>query len=180
MNHWAWAYIESIYAAGITGGCGTSPLIYCPSDPVTRAQMAIFILRGVHGKAYVPPPASGTVFIDIPTDYWAADWIEQLAEEGITVGCGDGNYCPENAITRAEMSVFLLRSKLGSTHTPPPATGTTFADVPANYWAASWIEQLALMEITSGCGDGNFCPEGQVTRDQMAVFIQRMFNFPLP
>ncbi|MBK9604042.1 MAG: S-layer homology domain-containing protein [Anaerolineales bacterium] len=180
MNHWAWAYVESIYAAGITAGCGTNPLIYCPDEPITRAQMAIFILRGVHGKTYVPPVASGTVFTDVPTDYWAADWIEQLAEEGITVGCGDGNYCPENAITRAEMSIFLLRSKLGNTHTPPPATGTTFNDVPADHWAASWIEQLAFMEITSGCGNGAFCPEGQVTRDQMAVFIQRMFEFPLP
>ncbi|MBL0348694.1 S-layer homology domain-containing protein [Candidatus Villigracilis affinis] len=139
--------------------------------------MAIFILRGIHGKSYAPPAATGTVFTDIPADYWAAAWIEQLALEGITAGCGDANYCPENAITRAEMSIFLLRSKFGNTYTPAAATGTTFNDVPADYWAASWIEQLALMQVTSGCGNGGFCPEGQVTRDQMAVFIQRMFNF---
>ncbi len=181
LNHWAWKYIESIYTAGITGGCGTAPLIYCPDEQVTRAQMAIFILRGMHGRFYTPPAATGTLFTDIPADYWAAAWIEQLSLEGITAGCGDGtSYCPDNAISRAEMSVFLLRSKLGGNATPPPATGTTFNDVPADYWAAGWIEQLAEMQITSGCGNGGFCPEGQVTRDQMAVFIQRMFNLPLP
>ncbi|MBK7319521.1 LamG-like jellyroll fold domain-containing protein [Candidatus Villigracilis affinis] len=178
FSYWANNEIERLYLAGITAGCDTNPLIYCPEQEVTRAQMAIFILRGVHGKSYVPPAATGTVFTDVPTNYWAADWIEQLAEEGITVGCGNGNYCPGSAITRAEMSIFLLRSKFGNTHTPPPATGTTFNDVPADYWAASWIEQLAFMEITSGCGNGNFCPEGLVTRAEMAVFLVKTFEIP--
>ncbi len=46
INYWAWQYIEAIYNAGITGGCSTSPMEYCPTDTVTRAQMAVFLLRG--------------------------------------------------------------------------------------------------------------------------------------
>ncbi|MBL8063024.1 MAG: S-layer homology domain-containing protein, partial [Anaerolineales bacterium] len=64
----------------------------------------------------------------------------------------------------------------------PPAVGvgTSFNDVPADYWAAAWIKQFAAEGITGGCGGGNYCPEGSLTRDQMAVFLQRTFNLLLP
>ncbi|MBL0344334.1 S-layer homology domain-containing protein [Candidatus Villigracilis affinis] len=71
--------------------------------------MAIFLLRAKYGSAHTPPPATG-VFSDVPTDYWAAAWIEQLATEGITAGCGNGNYCPSQLVSRAEMAVFLVRT----------------------------------------------------------------------
>jgi hypothetical protein len=174
------SYIESVYAAGITGGCTTTPLNYCPNNSVNRAQMAIFLLRGIHGSAYTPPPATGTVFNDVPSNAFAAAWIEQLAAEGITGGCGGGNYCPNNSVTRSQMAIFLLRAKYGSSHTPPAATGTVFADIPSTAFAASWIEQLAGEGITGGCGGGNYCPNNSVIRSQMAIFLQRTFNLPLP
>ncbi len=175
-TYWAWSYIERLYNAGITGGCSTSPLMYCPLNPVTRAQMAIFILRGMHGSAYVPPAATGAVFGDVPLGSFAADWIEQLAAEGITAGCGGGNYCPDANITRAQMAVFLLRGEHGSAYVPPTATGTIFSDVPLGSFAVDWIEQLALEGITGGCGAGIYCPNANVTRDQMAVFLVRAFQ----
>jgi hypothetical protein len=71
--------------------------------------MAIFLLKARHGTSYSPPPPSG-VFLDVPTNHWAAAWIEQLAAEGITGGCGNGNYCPGTPVTRDQMAVFLLRT----------------------------------------------------------------------
>lgn len=177
-THWAASFIERLFSAGVTGGCSVSPLAYCPESTATRAEMAVFLLRGIHGSAYVPPAATGTVFTDVSVSHWAAPWIEQLAAEGITTGCGGGNYCPEAPVTRAEMSIFLLRSKHGSTYIPTAATGTAFADVPASYWAAAWVEQLAVEGITGGCGNGNFCPNDPVTRAQMAVFLVRTFEMP--
>jgi hypothetical protein len=176
----AWQSIEAIYAAGITGGCATSPLMYCPATPVTRAQMAVFLERGIHGSSYAPPAVSnGTGFGDIAPDYWAAAWIEQLHADGITDGCSAGNYCPEQAVTRAQMAVFLLRAKYGASYTPPGVgTATGFSDVPTHYWAAAWIKQLALEGITSGCGSGAYCPETPITRGQMAVFMSRTFTLP--
>jgi hypothetical protein len=76
------------------------------------------------------------------------------------------------------MAVFLLRALHGSTYTPPTATGTVFSDVPANYWAAPWIEQLSAEGITGGCGGGKFCPTTPVSRAQMAVFLVGAFNLP--
>jgi len=181
-NYWAWRYIEGLYKAGLTGGCAVSPRLYCPESPVTRAQMAIFLLKGIHGSSYTPPAATGNSFDDVPVSYWAAAWIEQLADESITAGCGGGNYCPDNSVTRAQMAVFLLKSKHGPTYTPPPVgAGTGFTDVPSNYWAAAWIKQLAAEKITGGCGVNLYCPENAVTRAQMAVFLDKAFSFaPLP
>jgi hypothetical protein len=101
------SFIEQLYADGITAGCGNNN--YCPADEVTRAQMAVFLLRAKHGAGYSPPAATGA-FNDVDLGYWAVHWIEQLAAEGITVGCGEGNYCPEDPVTRAQMAVFLVRT----------------------------------------------------------------------
>jgi hypothetical protein len=179
-NYWAWRYIEGLYHAGLTSGCSTSPRQYCPNIVAPRDQMAIFLLRGKHGSNYVPPKAAG-VFTDVPTNYWAADWIEQLAVEGITTGCSlnPKQYCPMAAVTRDQMAIFLLRAKHGSNYVPPKAVGI-FTDVPTNYWAADWIEQLAAEGITTGCSvtPKLYCPTTPVTRDQMAVFLDRTFNIP--
>jgi hypothetical protein len=179
-NHWAWTFIERLYRAGITGGCSVSPLRYCPDAAVTRAEMAVFLLRGIHGSSYVPPAAGGgTGFADVPPGHWAAAWIKQLAAEGITGGCGSGNYCPQAPVTRAEMAVFLLRSKYGSAYIPPAVGASTdFSDVQPGYWAAAWIKQLVAEGITTGCGIAVYCPEAPVNRAQMAVFLVRTFQLP--
>jgi len=181
QSYWAWEWIEALYQNGVTTGCSIDPPMYCPEDPVTRAQMAVFLLRARHGATYTPPTVgSSTGFNDVPTTYWAAAWIKQLAVEGITTGCGGGNYCPEDPVTRAQMANFLLRAKHGAGYIPPAVGGSTgFNDVSIQYWAADWIKQLAAEGITTGCGNGNYCPEDPVTRAQMAVFLVKTFNLPI-
>jgi hypothetical protein len=111
VSHWAADWIEQFYADGITSGCSTNPLMYCPDDLVTRAQMAVFLLRSMYGNGYTPPSAEG-IFDDVPVTHWAADWIEQLYDEGITGGCSTNPplYCPDDLVTRAEMAVFIVRT----------------------------------------------------------------------
>ena len=166
--------IHALAASGVTAGCGGGN--FCPNGAVTRAQMAVFLLKSRHGAPYTPPAASGDVFDDVPADAFAADWIEQLAAEGIAAGCGGGDFCPGSTVTRAQMAVFLLKALLGSTFAPPPATGTVFSDVPANAFAAAWIEELEDRGITSGCGGGAYCPGAPNTRGQMAVFLVTTFS----
>ena len=177
-DYWAESFVQRLYNAGITGGCGNS--MYCPETSVTRDQMAVFLERGIHGSSYAPPVlGGGTGFNDVPVTYWAGAWIKQLAAEGITRGCGSGNYCPESPVTRAQMAVFLLRSKYGASYNPPDVGGNTgFSDVQSTHWAAAWIKQLVVEGITAGCGAGTYCPEAPVTRAQMAVFLVRTFNLP--
>jgi len=173
LSHWAFSFIQTLAESGITAGCGNGN--YCPLGLVTRAQMAVFLERGMNGSSFVPPAGTGAVFLDVGAGDFAANFIEQLASDGITAGCGNSNYCPNAEVTRDQMAVFLLRAKYGAGFNPPPATGV-FTDVPPGRFAAAWIEKLAADGITAGCGGGNYCPDSPVTRDQMAVFLVRTFG----
>ena len=165
-------YVIKIARNGITAGCGGGD--YCRNAAVTRAQMAVFLLKAEHGSTYVPPTCMG-VFPDVTCPSTFANWIEELAAEGITGGCGGGNYCPANPVTRAQMAVFLLKTKHGPSFTPPMCTGV-FLDVTCPSTFANWIEELAAEGITGGCGGGNYCPTNPNTRGQMAVFLSKTFN----
>ncbi|HEX3554171.1 MAG TPA: S-layer homology domain-containing protein [Thermoanaerobaculia bacterium] len=179
-SHMFWRYIEAVQNAGIARGCSAAN--YCPDDAVSRAQMAVFLVRGSHGSSFSPPPASGTMFADVPSDFWAASFVEQLATDGITRGCGNNLFCPNATVTRAQMAIFLVRARHGSGFVPPPASGTVFADVPADYWAASFVEQLYADGVTGGCATNprRYCPEDDATRGEMATFLARTYNLPLP
>jgi parallel beta-helix repeat protein len=111
VDHPFAAWIEQLASAGITGGCATSPPQYCPGATVTRGQMAVFLLRAKYGSGYQPPGATG-MFADVPPGHVFAGWVEQLAREGITGGCGTNpaRYCPDSPVTRGQMAVLLARA----------------------------------------------------------------------
>ncbi len=104
-------WIEALADAGITAGCAApGGPNYCPNNPVLRQQMAVFLLKALHGSTYDPPDCNGD-FADVacPGNPFA-DWIEQLAAENITGGCGGGNYCPLNPVRRDQMAAFLYNT----------------------------------------------------------------------
>jgi ELWxxDGT repeat protein len=173
-DFWAFRWVEALVDAGITGGCGAGN--YCPDRSVTRAESAVFLVRAIHGPLFIPSLPAEAGFNDVPLDHWAARWIEMLVEDGVTGGCGDGNFCPDRPVTRAELAVFLVRSRFGPLPIPGPGPTPVFGDVPADYWARGWIEFLAQLGITGGCGNGNYCPERPVTRAELAVLLSRLFN----
>ncbi len=180
-SHWAYVYIDWMSNIGVTKGCKVDPPKYCPDAPVSRAEMAVFIIRSFFGASYEPPTVSSTSFYDTAS-HWAAGWIEQFATLGITTGCGGGNYCPDAPVSRAEMAVFLLRSRYGKDkeYFPDPLVGDTgFSDVPNSHWASAWIKQLADEGITTGCQTDppKYCPSAPVTRAQMAVFLERAIGY---
>jgi hypothetical protein len=73
--------------------------------------MAVLLLMGKHGGAYTPPACSATMFADEPCPGGPfVDWVNALASEGITSGCGDENYCPTEPVTRGQMAALLVRT----------------------------------------------------------------------
>lgn len=176
-EHPYYSYVESLAAAGVTAGCGGS--YYCPDASVTRAQMAVFLLKSKYGSAHVPPPATGGVFDDVQPGDFAADWIEELSGLGITAGCTQTSYCPDATVTRDQMAVFLLKSLYGSAHVPP-AAGSAFSDVSSGNPFEPWIMELYGLGITGGCATGplRYCPTNPNSRGEMAVFLVKTFNIP--
>ncbi len=160
--------VSNAVAAGVGGGN------YGVDQATLRQQMAVFLLKASHGVCFTPPACSG-VFADVPCSNPFAPWIEQLAAENITGGCGSGNYCPTAPVRRDQMAAFLIKTEHGSDFVPPACVGT-FPDVPCSSPFAPWVEQLAAENITGGCGGGNYCPLNSNTRGQMAVFVVKTFG----
>jgi N-acetylneuraminic acid mutarotase len=173
-DYWSRQQIEAIKREGITGGCAADPPLYCPSNPVRRDQMAVFLVRAM-GLSPVNPETP--TFSDVPKDYWAYQYIETLVAAGVTSGCATDplRYCPANQVSRSQMAVFLVRA-LGLTVIDPETP--TFADVAKSHWAYTQIETLVATGVTSGCAASplRYCPDNYVRRDQMAVFLCRGFG----
>ncbi len=170
------ADIEAIAAAGVTFGCNPPANdLFCPSAPVTRAQMASFITRAL-GLA----PSTTDAFTDDASSVHEAD-INAIAAAGITFGCNppdNDQYCPTVPVTRAQMASFLVRAFLVA-----PSTADAFDDDTALVHEAD-INAIAAAGITFGCNPPTndfFCPKASVTRAQMASFLTRAMGLtPLP
>ncbi len=179
-----YAFIENIFHNGITAGgaCGG----YCPVDGVKRQQMAVFLLKSRFGASFVPPPATGTIFTDVPITNPFASWIETLFLLGITGGCSGGpppaptQFCPDAIVNRQQMAVFLLKTLLGSGYIPPAAIGI-FQDLPPGNPFAAWAEDLYNRQVTGGCVAVplQYCPLNQTNRQQMAAFLVKTFGLLL-
>jgi uncharacterized repeat protein (TIGR01451 family) len=172
-------FIETILHNAVTGGCTATT--YCPNNPTSREQMAVFVLVAREGAGYTPPDcAPPNLFNDVPETSGFCKFIEELANRGVVAGCGNGNYCPTDSTTREQMAVFVLRT-LDPTLNPPNcvAGSELFGDVPSTSPFCKWIEELARRGVVTGCGNGNYCPTAAVTREQMSVFLTVTFGLVL-
>jgi hypothetical protein len=97
-------YVEELARRGVVGGCGGGN--YCPSSPVTREQLCVFVLRTLD-PTFTPPACGTPVFNDVPADSPFCPWIEELFRRGVVSGCGGGNFCGNVPVTREQTSVFL-------------------------------------------------------------------------
>jgi hypothetical protein len=118
VSHWGKDWIQKFYEDGFTAGCQGpgEPMKFCPDNNVTRQEIVIYLLRGKYHPGYVPPPAVGDIFDDVPGDSapWATNWIEDAYHQGIWDGvpsvCGSGNFCPLYDVLRGNMAIMLVNT----------------------------------------------------------------------
>jgi hypothetical protein len=175
---------EHVYAIfqhrpAVTLGCSSAPLLFCPAQPVTRAQMAAFLVRALEGEPGPDACGTGSDFNDVPAQSPSCKYVKRLAALGITNGCGAMVFCPAAEVTREQMAAFLIRALEGEPDSQTCSAGSGFVDVDAQSPSCKYIKRLALRGVTLGCAAGHFCPSRPVLRDQMAVFLARAF-FGLP
>ncbi len=180
FDHPMYKYIQALYDAGLTAGCSTDPLMFCPDTIMDRAQSAVFMMRGQFGSGYTPPAAPWPTFVaDDWTGFeWAQPWAEGMYQAGLTAGCQADplKYCPATQLTRVEASVFGLKMKYGEAYLPPPATFPLFADMTdQTFWGTAWAERAFQEGILLSCGNQNgrpmFCPHELVDRGWGAYLI---------
>ena len=112
---------------------------------------------------------------DVANDRYFSDAIETLRQENVFEGteCG-GNFCPDEFVDRSTLAVWLVRVLDGVD--PAPVGSSEFSDVADNHPWGDHIARLAELNVTRGCSQGTFCPDGIVTREQMASFLVRAFQ----
>ncbi len=122
-------HIQLVAAKGVTGGCGGGN--YCPDANLTRAQMAVFLVKGYKPDGFVPPACQG-IFSDVTCSgpyATFAPWIEQLYRDAVTAGCGTNplRFCPGNTVGEWEMLVWLSKAPGAS---PGSAFWSAYRPVP--------------------------------------------------
>lgn len=175
------AAVDCAFARDIVNGRPQGgALVYDPTGPVRRDQMATFLVQMLIAGGYDVPAPSGQPFGDIAGNVHA-DRIRQLAQMGITAGSSPGAYAPERVVTRGMMATYLLNTfefAFGEADLADDATGAaTFPDVPAGYVHQASVQALSeLFEVATGYPDGTYRPETPTTRAQMATFVARVLD----
>ena len=162
---------------GITKGCNPPENdMFCPEKPITRGQMAAFLVRFLD----LAEGAEVDKFTDDDESIFENE-INILAAAGVTTGCNPPEstlFCPNDLMNRGQMAAFLVRA-LGLTD---DGGGDLFID--DDVWIfESDIDKLATAGITKGCNPPDntmFCPGSHVTRGQMAAFLHRAADIPVP
>ena len=138
------------------------------------AVIVLWAALALWGVAFAQPAG----FADVGEDAFYSLPVASLAERGVFAGTGcDEGFCPGEAIDRKTMAVWTVRVLDGED--PPAVVRTRFDDVDAAGFHAPFIERMAELEVTLGCGDGTvFCPDRVVSRAEMAVFLARAYDLP--
>ena len=164
------ANIHTLDHAGTFVGTECGPQEFCPWEPLTRAHMAVWLVRVIDG--FDPAPVAATRFTDVDGDHPQAAFIERFAALGITEGCDTSplRYCPDDNVSRAQMASFLVRA-----FDLTAAESAGFVDVASGGAHSANIDTLAASGITEGCDTDplRYCPWDDVQRAQMASFLVR-------
>jgi hypothetical protein len=179
FGHWAFWQISAAKWGGIVSGYPDGS--YRPGEAVCRDQMAVYVSRALAGgDANVPDGPGTTTFSDVLTDHWAFKYVEYAVDNGVVTGYWDGSYRPTETVTRDQMAVFIARALVGGdAYVPPGPASAFFPDVPTDFWAFKYVEYIRGEAVTGGYPDGTYRPLEAVTRDQMAVYVQRAFALPM-
>lgn len=167
------AAVEAAVRARLTAGCGGGE--FCADRPASRAEAAVLVELAKRGTSFQPAPATGQMFADVPAGSFAAEWIEQLAKDRITAGCGAGMFCPAAALTHAQVAVLVVAAKYGAEYRPPPATGHVYLDMARGSFAAAFAEKLAADGIALS-PERYFRPDAPTTRAELAYVLTKMFG----
>ena len=151
---------------------------YRPSDDMTRSEMAAFMANAYEALTGTEAPIEEHEFTDIEGDPNADD-IARIGPNGleITTGTTDTTYSPDDTVIRGHMALFLTRLYKAVSGSDAPAGDTEFTDISeSSDEEQASIGQIFALEVTTGTTDTTYSPSNNVTREQMASFVARMYR----
>ena len=166
----AWYHEAVDYAIreGLLTGYGDG--MFHPNGTLSRAQLAQ-ILYNREGR---PAVAGGSGFTDVAPDSWYANAVIWAAAQGIVGGYGNGEFGPDDSVTREQLAVMLWRYS----KRPAAAGGELhFSDAhQANSWALEALRWAAENGVLNGKGNGVLDPGGLTSRAETAQMLQNSFG----
>ncbi|MEH1775157.1 S-layer homology domain-containing protein [Nostoc sp.] len=134
----------------------------------TAAIMALSVTVGTVAPFITASPSlAQTTFSDVSSNYWAAQFIQQLSQRGVIAGFPDGSFRPEEPVTRAQFAAMVNKAFQKAQQRQP----ISFADVPSNYWASTAIQQAYTIGFLSGYPGNRFEPNQAIPRQQVLVSL---------
>ncbi|WP_418791113.1 S-layer homology domain-containing protein [Phosphitispora sp. TUW77] len=112
------------------------------------------------------------VFSDVPVEHWASGDIRYMVNRGIINGMGDGTFAPGSSARRCEVAAMLVKAL----DLPVAGAEANFKDVSPGHWAYGYIAAAQKAGIISGFPSGEFKPDNNVTRAQMAIMLSRAYG----
>ena len=140
-----------------------------PERNMTRAEVTTMFARLLTEQIEADKTYANT-FNDVPKSHWAADYIGYMQQFGIITGYPDGSFRPDAPVARAEFAAIASRFEELTEGTK------SFADVPATYWAAKYINFAATRGWVTGYADGTFRPKNSITRAEVAAVTCRLLE----
>ncbi|MBL8174006.1 MAG: S-layer homology domain-containing protein, partial [Bryobacterales bacterium] len=112
-------------------------------------------------------------FTDVPSTHAFFRYIQKIRELGITLGCNDTQFCPDDLVTRATGATLVVRARLATSNQFANPVTPLFTDVPFGDTFFAAIQKAKQLGVTSGCTATTYCPGNPLTRGQAAVFVIR-------
>ena len=170
QKHWAQNNIEFLAAREIIKGKADG--VFDPDGKVTRAEFVTMLANSLDGISTAGAKSAG--FDDVAAAAWYADFVNWAVEKKIVSGYGDGNFGPNDLITREQMAVmtdkFLAAMQADLNTVKTAAVFTDQSKI--NSWAASAVKKMQQTGIINGRPDGSFAPQGTSTRAEAATMIK--------
>ena len=140
-----------------------------PARNMTRAEVTTMFARLLTEQIEADKTYTNT-FNDVPSSYWAANYIGYMQQFGIVTGFSDGSFRPNAPVTRAQFAAIASRFEKLTEGTK------SFTDVPSTYWAAKYINFAATRGWVTGYADGTFRPANPITRAEVAAVTCRLLE----
>ncbi|GGG14148.1 S-layer homology domain-containing protein [Paenibacillus abyssi] len=174
-GHWANDDVSLLASKWLVDGMSESR--FAPNEPLTRAQFAALLVRslGLKEQSQIP------VFNDVNAGDWFAGAVGTAADKGLIQGFGNGDFRPDEEITREQISVMLLRAmNIAGAESSDTSLDDALQGFGDRDTIASWSEEAVSLIVESGLMEGrpnnSFDPQASTTRAEGVVVLKRLLQ----
>lgn len=147
-----------------------------------KKLLSILLTAAVIIISSLPASVFAATFNDVPSEHWAYDYIEEMADRNVLSGYPNGSFCPENNVSRAEFSKILVTTILDYTglslkNLQDDEIDIPFSDMKETDWFSPYVAYVYENDFLEGYSDNSFKPNQSATREDVATALSKLFAY---